>query len=429
MHSGKDRSKLFFKTSLCRAFLTKIIALIFLLASNSLLSQQSPLVGFSEDELEEDEAGLWMVVEKQEQQIRTSSILINDPELQEKIEEILCELVEEGCSYLRAYIIRAPGFNAFMMPNGAFFIQSGLLLRIKNDDQLASVIGHEASHYFRRHSIDGLRETYSRGNTFAVLGAVVSAASAVSINSATSLDQLSNSVNMSNTAVLMLQTAQIMAALQLLEYSRSDETEADLDSIEWMTKTSFDGYESISVWEQLIAEQEAAEQHAGFSLLSTHPASEQRIKDLSVKLQSLSANNSKSQSYSILNLVASYREDWLVDEMRILHPDQFRFVVNQQLNLGIPPYLAKYFSGLSYIDAMERDEFSNREKRAFSESALDLLKEASSFEESTKMPEIFRDLGRLNEQLENTEEAKQAYRRYIEIAPDAWDARFIRNKI
>ena len=215
------------------------------------------LAGFSKDSLQPDEAGLWMVVDKQEQSIRTSSILVDDPALNQYVSDILCSLTGESCSYLRAYIIRAPGLNAFMMPNGAFFIQSGLLLRVSNSSELDAVIGHEASHYFRNHTIDRFRSTNRTGNTFAVLGALVSAASTVSINSATSYESLSRSVDLSGTAVAMLQTAQIVAALQLLDYSRDQESEADIDSVSWMSTTPYDPTASTDLWQGVMDEQAA----------------------------------------------------------------------------------------------------------------------------------------------------------------------------
>ncbi len=429
MNNGKNHLKHYLKIFLFKGKSVKALTLLCVLHISSLPAQDRELSGFNVEELAEDEAGLWMIVEKQEQYIRTSSIYINDSALNSKINEILCRVVGDSCFYLRPYVIRSPGFNAFMMPNGAFFIQSGLLLRMKNDDQLASVIGHEASHYFRSHSISRMREIWSKNNAFAVVGALVSAASRVSINSATTMQQLSNSVNLSNTAVLMLQTAQIVASLQLLDYSRENETEADLDSVEWMSRTKYEPRESIGVWQQLITEQESAGKNAGFSLLNTHPAPERRIKDLSEKISALPNQEWKERDSSVLNLIAEYREDWLIDEMRILHPDQFKHVINKQIDLGFPEYLAKYFEALAYLDAAERKEFSNRKKSIFKSSALESMSLAAAFENSLNRPEIFRDLGKLREEISGIESAKESYEKYLKAAPDAWDARFIRRKL
>ena len=278
--------------------------------------------------------------------------------------------------------------------------------------------------------MERLRDANATSNAFAVVGAIVSAASAVSINSATTLSQLNNSVYMSNAAISMLQSAQILASLQLLKYSRDDETQADLDGVDWMANAAFDPVEAVKVWERLEAEQEAAGENAGFSLLSTHPAPERRIRDLTAKIDGLSVSTDGNRSEdSILEVIDSYREDWIVDEMRVLHPDQFLHLIEGQRQFGVPIHSVKYLSALSYIDASGRQGFSNREKREFIASATTLLEEASVLERSVEVPEMYRELGKLKENSGDTEGAKQAYKKYLELLPDAWDARFIQRKL
>lgn len=389
------------------------------------------LAGFSKDSLQPDEAGLWMVVEKQEQSIRTSSILVDDPALNQYVSDILCSLTGESCSYLRAYIIRAPGLNAFMMPNGAFFIQSGLLLRVSNSSELAAVIGHEASHYFRNHTIDRFRSTNRTGNTFAVLGALVSAASTVSINSATSYESLSRSVDLSGTAVAMLQTAQIVAALQLLDYSRDQESEADIDSVSWMSTTPYDPTASTDLWQGVMDEQAAGGESAGFSILATHPTPSARLdalrKEISKFPPKLSSATSESDA-TLKSLVNSHRDEWLSDEMDALDSDQFEFLMAKQVEDGYPQYKASYLVGLSFLNKAEKAT-SKKEKRENFSRAAEVFMQGIESGGLDVQPEIFRDLGKAYEANDMQPEAKAAYARYIEVAPDAWDAKFIKRKI
>ena len=42
--------------------------------------------------------------------------------------------------------------NAFALPNGSIYVFSGLLARAENDDQLAGVLAHEATHVTNRHA-------------------------------------------------------------------------------------------------------------------------------------------------------------------------------------------------------------------------------------------------------------------------------------
>jgi Zn-dependent protease with chaperone function len=405
-------------------------ALLMGAASSSCLAAES-LIGFEKEDLEPDEAGLWMVVEKQEQDIRTSSILVQDEELNQFVTEMTCDLVGESCSYLRPYIIRAPGFNAFMMPNGAFFIQSGLLLRASNSSELAAVIGHEASHYFRNHTINRFRSSNSTANTFAVLSAVVSAASTVSVNSATTYESLSRRLDLSSTAVSMLQTAQIVAALQLLDYSREQESEADIDGVAWMSSSEYVPSAAVDLWQSVISEQEAGGELAGFSMVATHPAPVSRMNAISDSIREFSSAEPADASAAdalLFSLVNRHRDDWLSDELHVLPPSQFQFLVDKQVVSGYPEHRAAYLIGLSYFNAAEKAS-SKREQREFLTSAVDAFSEGIVTGSLDIQAEMYRDLGKSYELLGMQAEAQVAYQQYLDLAPDAWDARFIKRKL
>ena len=49
------------------------------------------------------------------------------------------------------HIVRDPTINAFAIPNGEIFLHTGLLARLKNEAQLAFVLGHEIGHILRNH--------------------------------------------------------------------------------------------------------------------------------------------------------------------------------------------------------------------------------------------------------------------------------------
>ena len=99
------------------------------------------------------EGGLWMKMNAVEEQFKNSPLRVTDPQLNLYISQLICKLANEHCKDIRPYIIRHPGFNAFMAPNGMMVLWSGLLLRSRNEAQLATVIGHEIGHYLRKHSV------------------------------------------------------------------------------------------------------------------------------------------------------------------------------------------------------------------------------------------------------------------------------------
>ena len=112
---------------------------------------------------------------------------------------------------MRIYVARIPEFNAVMFPTGFTVIFSGLLLRMRNEAQLAGVIAHESGHFLRKHQIRQWRDMRTKTDVFAVLamGAGVAGGAA--------------GVYTGDLARL----AELGTILSLLRYNRTLEAEAD----------------------------------------------------------------------------------------------------------------------------------------------------------------------------------------------------------
>ncbi|PZO68530.1 MAG: hypothetical protein DI636_08830 [Pelagerythrobacter marensis] len=104
-----------------------------------------------QDELER---GLWYEMAEQERLLRQSHFLVDDPALNAYVRGVLCRTVgAERCAATRLYLVRTPFFNASMAPNGAMIVNTGLLLRMRDEAQLAAVLGHEFTHFEHQHSL------------------------------------------------------------------------------------------------------------------------------------------------------------------------------------------------------------------------------------------------------------------------------------
>lgn len=108
------------------------------------------------------EAGLWMVMDRAEEDLKTSGHLVKDEELNGYLKSIACRLLPKYCDDIRVYLVQMPYFNATMAPNGAIQIWTGLLLRVQNEAQLAAIIGHELGHYLRRHSLQRMQDAINK---------------------------------------------------------------------------------------------------------------------------------------------------------------------------------------------------------------------------------------------------------------------------
>ena len=143
---------------------------------------------------------------------------------------------------------------AFVLPSGQIGVTTGLLKLVQNDDQLATVIGHEVGHVVARHAA----ERYStQSTTGLVLGAVQSRAGDYS------------------QAIGALGGMGAQLGL-LLPFSRSHELEADRLGVDYVAAAGYKPSESIALW-RLMAQQR---QSGTPEFASTHPSDQTRITAL-----------------------------------------------------------------------------------------------------------------------------------------------------
>lgn len=145
--------------------------------------------------------------------------------------------------------------NAFCTPGGYIYVYTGLIKFLEAEDQFAGVLGHEMAHADRRHSTDQLTKAYG-------------------------ISTLLDIVLGKNQGML----SQIATQLLFLEYSRDNETEADLQSVVYLYPTRYDARGAARFFEKMIAEQQSNNPP---EFLSTHPNPENRVEDIFNKWEEL----------------------------------------------------------------------------------------------------------------------------------------------
>ena len=146
--------------------------------------------------------------------------------------------------------------NAFCMPGGKIAFYTGILTQLKlTDDEVAMVMGHEIAHALREHA----RE--QAGKNAALKGGQV----LLSIASGGKYDGLVNSG----------------ANLWSLQFSRSDETDADLVGLDIAARAGYDPRAGVSLWKKMSA----ANKGAPPQWMSTHPSGPTRIKEIEAHLK------------------------------------------------------------------------------------------------------------------------------------------------
>ncbi len=201
--------------------------------------------------------------------IEHTHTLIKDSLLLAELNQLVAPLVaqvakEDAAFKFKFYIVKDSTLNAFALPGGSVVVNSGLIQRAESPEEVLGVLGHEIAHVTRRHHARGL--IASRG-VYYIASFFIGGGS----------DLIDLIVNAGST-------------LQSLQYDRSLESEADDYGWEYVVKAGINPKGMISFFEKLEAAQGPIEKGATESLniISTHPATSERIEQLKNKLSKLS---------------------------------------------------------------------------------------------------------------------------------------------
>lgn len=145
--------------------------------------------------------------------------------------------------------------NAFCMPGGKIAFYTGILEKLKlNDDEVATVMGHEIAHALREHARDRIAKAQI-GN----LGANV----------------LSSALGLGNVGSQALgQGLQILG----LSFSRADEKDADLVGMDIAARAGYDPRAGVSLWQKMGQLSQDKDKQPEW--LSTHPSGDSRIYEI-----------------------------------------------------------------------------------------------------------------------------------------------------
>jgi predicted Zn-dependent protease len=210
--------------------------------------------------LAEDEAKLWEDARQIENQINSKSVAFKGREQAEKyLQTVLMRMIVDFNNpnfKPRLRIILDPNPNAYVLPNGAIYVNTGLVALLENEDQIASILGHEFAHFRCRHSY---RERIKAEN-----GAVVGLIAGIAAASAAGDTGLVHPVT------------SLWTISSISGYSKNLETEADKQGLIAMSRASYDPKESIKALQLLEKVTDPnLERNIRFS---SHPRLNQRIK-------------------------------------------------------------------------------------------------------------------------------------------------------
>ena len=154
--------------------------------------------------------------------------------------------------------------NAWCLPGGKIAVYSGIFEVTKNTNGLAAVMGHEIAHAVAKHSV----ERASRGAVLNVGTQVID------FVTGGKLSQVNNATGMN--------TVGLLSQLGIMNpFNRKQESEADYLGMIFSSLSGYDIRETVKIWERMKELNKGKEPP---EFMSTHPSSDNRIKDLNEKM-------------------------------------------------------------------------------------------------------------------------------------------------
>ena len=160
-------------------------------------------------------------------------------------------------------VIDHPNINAFAAPGGYVFITRGLLFELRNEAELAGVLGHEITHVVEKHHLEALRSAAGMN----LAGNVAAAALESKGRDASKYDWVTAGAKTLYTRGL----------------DRDDEFEADRHGVVLAARAGYDPYGLLAVLQRL--DRIAADDNRLALLFKTHPAPADRLGELSVRME------------------------------------------------------------------------------------------------------------------------------------------------
>jgi predicted Zn-dependent protease len=252
-----------------RKFSLVLLATTLTLATLSSVAQVNlPDIGSPADAVlsKNDEARLGRAIMAH---IRQSGDVVEDPLVTEYVNEIGhrigAQANSDGIYKFSFFVVEDPAINAFALPGGFIGVHTGLLEATRNEDELAGVLAHEVAHVTQRHIARSIHANSRQSiMTMAImLGAMLAAAAGAD----------------SDAVQGAMAIAQGTAAQQQINFTRSNEYEADRVGISALANAGFDPDGMAEFFEVISRGETRPMEYRAPEFLRTHPVSSARIAE------------------------------------------------------------------------------------------------------------------------------------------------------
>jgi beta-barrel assembly-enhancing protease len=206
----------------------------------------------------------WQLGAQLEQDIARQMPLVRDATLVNYVTLIGQRLVNQtelAQAPWEFHVVSDPQINAFNIPGGHVYVNTGLICANDNVAELAGVMAHEISHGVSRHATEQLSKAYGAN---IVLGLALGA----------------------NPPIYQQLLAQIVAGGTFAKFSRDAESEADHLGVLYMYNAGYDPHGMVTMFQELISRRQSRPSSVE-QFFSSHPVTENRIEAVRAQIQQL----------------------------------------------------------------------------------------------------------------------------------------------
>ncbi len=376
--------------------------------------------------LESDEKQIWESSLEEQGKLDKSEKVIQDPLMEEYLGEIGLRLLpaplrDSDLLSFRFKVINDSALNAFAYPNGALYVHSGLIARVENEAQLATIIAHEMSHSIHRHAVRSIRN--QKNKQLLYIGGIIGLSFLFAILTGQQLEE-GNQVGaqvLNNTARILIGLGLPLAILASINgYSREMEREADEVGMGLLARANYDLNEAPKIFE-LFQETYGDSVAAENFFFGSHPQNSERIGNYQELLAGPYVEAAKEEG-RIKNTAAFFRRTRvIVRENALLDIQGGRFNLAQRALdrvLGLTPRdpIAHFYYGEFHRLS---EKTAEGEERAISRYQM-------AMQYNPQYPEPFRAIGLIYYGQNKQEEAREALEKYLSLEPKAKDREQIR---
>ncbi|MCV2884046.1 M48 family metalloprotease [Aestuariibacter sp. AA17] len=218
-------------------------------------------------------------------QMRAQAPVISDPLLDEYLQDIGNRLVAQAQNVkfpFTFFLLNNKDINAFAFFGGHIGIHTGLIFHADNESELASVLAHEVSHVTQRH----------------IARSIQARQKSTPLQIASMFGGLLLAMASPEAGIAAIQASNAAAAQASINYTRSNEKEADRIGIQILAQAGYDPRAAASFFGKLASQTRNRSKPLAFLL--THPLPESRIADARTRANTMGGNfNSDSMNFHL----------------------------------------------------------------------------------------------------------------------------------